>query len=127
MLLSPSPLVRAIFALLAVVIVGGSAHTHHLWRRARHVMSWDWTNDPEIQSRWLDFATPMLPWDLRRAYMVATVWLCAAFTVLGLLIAALSTSLQGAFFAGWCLILATGVGWDATRVARSKHQSLPRE
>lgn len=126
MLLSPSPLVLAFFLLLAVVIVGSSVRTHHLWRQARQMMSWDWTNSPEIQSRWLDFATPMLPWALRRAYMVATVWLCTAFTVLGLLIAALSTSFQGVFFAGWCLILGVGVGWDATRVARSKHLSLPK-
>lgn len=126
MFLSPSPLVLAIFLLLAVVIVGSSARTHHLWQQARQMMSWDWTNDPELQSRWLDFATPMLPWALRRGYIVATVWLCAAFAALGLLIAALSTSFQGVFFAGWCLILATCVGWDATRVARSKHQSLSK-
>lgn len=125
MLLSPSPLVLTVFVLLAMVIVASSVRSHHLWLQARQMMSWDWTNNPELQSRWLDFATPILPWTLRRAHMVATVWLCAAFAVLGLLIAALSTSFQGFFCAGWFLIGAAGVGWEALRIGRSKHQSFP--
>lgn len=126
MLLSPSPFVLAIFVLLAVVIVASIGRSHHLWLQARQMMSWDWASNPELQSRWLDLATPMLPWSLRRAHMVATVWLCAAFAVLGMLIAALSSSFQGLFFAGWCLIIATATGWEAARIARSKHQSFPK-
>lgn len=130
MLLPLSPLGMAVFAILfvavTVVFVAAVIHSHSLWRQAREMMSWDWTNNPELQSRWLDFATPLLPWSLRRAYLLATVWLSAAIFTLALLTAAVSTSWQGFLFVGWCLIGAVIGSWNAVRIARSKHQSLPK-
>lgn len=114
------PIVFA-FAVVIVVIVVCVFQLQSQWQQARGMMSWSWAKDPELQSRWLDFATPLLPWPLRRACLVTNLWSSAAFVALAALIAAISTSAEGLFVAGWCFIIAIAAATSAVRIGRSRH------
>lgn len=108
----------------ALFVCGGYSMNRE-FRQARHLAAP--AKDRDMQARFIDFATPLLPWSLRRSHIVTALLSGAAFAGTATLALLLSSSLEARFFAGWCLLCTVAGLVEAIRVSRSHQQTLPKD